>query len=355
MRQLNYIKAATLEWHDVPSPELSSPEAALVRPLVVSTCDMDGVVISGLARLKGPVAVGHEGVAVVLDVGESVGSVRPGDRVIVPWKISCGKCEKCRLGFTAHCRAVPREAAYSWGPTAREYGGFLSDEVLVPFADHMLVPLPPELDPGLASGLSDNIVDAWRAVGPPLARRPGGSVAIAGGGGPGSIGLMACGLAGASGAGEVLYMDWSADRRAVAERWGALTIDTSDSLPERLAHRDFDVTVDASGNPAALALVARHTGDNGICTSTAGAIYALGDVPMPVFHLYRRSAEFHTGWVHTRALIDEPLRLLREGRFDPAPVVTRTLPFSEAADALVEPFTKLIFERDPEPAERAAG
>lgn len=180
MQQLNYIKARTLEWHETAAPRLVSDDAALVRPLVVSTCDMDGVVISGLAPLKGPIAVGHEGVAEVVEIGNNVARVAPGDRVIIPWKISCGVCEKCRLGFTAHCRTVPREAAYSWGPTAREYGGFLSDLVLVPFADHMLVALPPDLDPQIACGLSDNIVDAWRAVGPPLTRRPGGSVAIAG-------------------------------------------------------------------------------------------------------------------------------------------------------------------------------
>lgn len=158
---------------------------------------------------------------------------------------------------------------------------------------------------------------------------------------------MACGLAKGLGAAEVLYMDWSEERRAVAERWGAQTIDSAEALPERLPHRDFDVTVDASGNPAALALVARHTGDNGICTSTAGAIYAFGDVPMPIFHFYRRSVEFYTGWVHTRTLIDEPLRLLQTGAFDLTPVVTRTLPFSDAAEALVEPFTKLVFVSDP--------
>lgn len=118
MRQLNCISAGTLEWHEVAEPSLPSEKAALVRPLIVSTCDMDGVVISGLAPLRGPVPVGHEGVGEVVDVGDAVTALAPGDRVIIPWKISCGECAKCLAGLTAHCTAMPPEAAYSWGPTA---------------------------------------------------------------------------------------------------------------------------------------------------------------------------------------------------------------------------------------------
>lgn len=345
MRQLNYIAAGKLEWHDVGAPALASEEAAIVRPLVVSTCDMDGVVIAGLAPLRGPVPVGHEGVGEVVEVGEEVSAFAPGDLVIVPWKISCGRCERCRRGFTAHCRSVPREAAYSWGPTAQEYGGFLSDSILVPYADHMLVRVPAGLDPTVACGLSDNIVDAWRAVGVPLGERPGGSVLIAGGGGPGSIGLLAAGLAASLGAGEVVYLDRDPGRRAIAAAWGARTVDTAAGLPERLEPREFDITVDAAGDPAALNLVARHTGDDGICVCTAGAIYARADVPMPVFHLYRRAVEFRTGWVHTRALVEEPLALIAGGGFDPSPATDAVHPFESAAEALVEPFTKLVFSR----------
>src|SRR4051812_18604715 len=109
MRQLNYIKTRTLEWHDVPDPKLPSDTAAIVRPYAASTCDFDGVVIQGQVPLRGPVAVGHEGVGEVVEIGDAVGKVKPGDQVIIPWKISCGECEKCRLGLTAHCLSVPFE------------------------------------------------------------------------------------------------------------------------------------------------------------------------------------------------------------------------------------------------------
>jgi alcohol dehydrogenase len=302
---------------------------------------MDGGVISGLAPFRGPLPVGHEGVGEVVEVGDAV-RLRPGDKVIIPWKISCGECPNCERGFTAHCTSVVREAAYSWGPTAREHGGFLSDLVVVPWADHMLYPLPAGMDPTVASGLSDNIVDAWRAVAPPLEQRPGGRVLVAGGGGPGSIGLWGAALAAALGAGEVTYLDWDPGRRQLAEEYGVThAIDTSAGPPELDGH--FDVTVDSSGNPEALGLVLRYTADNGICTSTAAAFYAAGDVPLPVLHMYRRAVTFQTGWVHTRPLMGQPLELIRHGRFDPRPAFTAVLPFEQAAEALVEPFTKLVF------------
>jgi threonine dehydrogenase-like Zn-dependent dehydrogenase len=342
MRQLNYITTGTLEWHDVPAPRLPSDKAALVRPLVVSTCDRDGGVISGLVRFRGPVPVGHEGVGEITDVGDAVKNFRPGDRVIMPWKISCGECAKCQMGLTAHCQSVPHEAAYGWGPTAREWGGFLADLVAVPWADHMLCPLPDGLDPLAASGLGDNITDAWRAVGPQLAERPGGHVLVAGGGGPGSIGLFAAGLAHALEAGEIVYLDPSPERRALAaELYCAEIWDGSEGLLDEL-DAGFDVTVDASGNPEMLGYALAHTGANGTCTSTSASVYAGADVPIPALHMFRWDVTLKTGWVHTRPLMGDPLALIVEGKFDPRAVTTAVVEFDQAAEALAQPFTKLV-------------
>ena len=76
-----------------PTPELSGGVDALVRPIAVATCDLDAAVVAGRAPLPGPFAFGHEFVADVLEIGESVTSVRAGDRVIVPFQVSCGTCD----------------------------------------------------------------------------------------------------------------------------------------------------------------------------------------------------------------------------------------------------------------------
>ena len=85
---------------------------------------------------------------------------------------------------------------YGFGAVGRDSGGFLSDVVRVPWADHMLVPLPDGLDPVAVASASDNIPDAWRTVGPAARegarRHRAGRRAVRA---PGSIGLYAAGIA----------------------------------------------------------------------------------------------------------------------------------------------------------------
>ena len=68
-------------------------------------------------------------------------------------------------------------------------------------------------------------------------------------------------------------------------------------------------------------------------------------VPIDVYDMYRKSVRFETGWVHTQSLIDEPLALIANGKFDPSPVTTAVVDWDQCADALVDPFTKLIITR----------
>ncbi len=345
MQQLNYIATRKVEWHEVAAPALPGPDGALVRPLVVSTCDMDGAVLQGAVPLKGPVPLGHEGVGEVIETGPDVTKVKPGDRVIMPWKIACGSCLHCGRGHTAQCTSVAREAAYGWAPTAPEWGGFLQDVVPVPWADTMLTPLPAGMDPLKASGLGDNIPDGWRAIGPHIASRPGADVLVCGGTAPGSIGLFAVGFAKALGAGRVAYADHDAGRLAIADAYGAEAVEIGEAGLDGIDTR-FDITVDSSANPDRLTQLLKLTGPAGVCTSTSAAVYIFGDVPVPMFHMYRNSISLHTGWVHTHTVMPEPMKLIADGTFDPMPVTTKVVDWAAAADALVEPFTKLIIRRD---------
>jgi threonine dehydrogenase-like Zn-dependent dehydrogenase len=267
MQQLNYIKAGLLEWHEVPpTPSLPDDDAVLVRPLTVSTCDFDGVVLSGLIPMKGPLPFGHEGEGVVIDAGQGVRRFKMGDRVIIPWKIACGSCVAGGRGHTAQCSTVPPEDSYSWGPRADIWGGFVSDAVVVPWADQMLTVLPPDIDPIQACGVADNISDGSRAVAPHLAAKPGGSVLVTGGLPPGSIRLYAAGLAKSLGASRAVYASPSAKINAIAAQMGCQVIDTKAQALNTIKDT-FVVTVDSSGDPAALPHLLRLTGSAGVCTS----------------------------------------------------------------------------------------
>ncbi|HJQ83935.1 MAG TPA: alcohol dehydrogenase catalytic domain-containing protein, partial [Candidatus Binatia bacterium] len=138
MRALTYVGPGALEWRDVEPPTLGGAGEALVRPLAVATCDLDAVIVRGLSPFAPPFPLGHECVAEVLEVGDGVRTVRPGDRVVVPFQPACGDCAFCRRGLTATCSAVPRTSMYGIGAAGGDWGGALSDVLRVPFADAML-------------------------------------------------------------------------------------------------------------------------------------------------------------------------------------------------------------------------
>ncbi|MCK9896262.1 alcohol dehydrogenase catalytic domain-containing protein [Frankia sp. AgB32] len=132
MRQLVLDVPGSYSWHDAADPELTAPEQAIVRPVAVACCDLDVAVAQSRAPLPPGYAQGHEGVAEVVAVGGAVTTLRPGDRVVVPFQLNCGHCRECRRGVTGSCSTVPPWAMYGLGSIAGlDAGGFLADLVSV--------------------------------------------------------------------------------------------------------------------------------------------------------------------------------------------------------------------------------
>jgi threonine dehydrogenase-like Zn-dependent dehydrogenase len=343
MRALTYVGPRQLEWRDVDDPRLAGDGEAIVRFAAVATCDLDALIVGGASPFPAPFTLGHEGVAEVLEVGDGVTSVRPGDRVLVPFQLSCGVCGACRAGRTGNCETVPFAATYGFGfgPENTKWGGFLSDAVRVPYADAMLVPVPDGLASELAAGASDNITDAHRAVAPWLAERPGAPVLVCGGASSGSIGLYAVAQALALGSEDVLYVDPDPGRRAIAEGYGARVLG---EVPEQLDER-FPITVDAAGTREGLALAVGSLDRDGVCTSSAIYFDPSMVPPLPLLQMYVMVGTFTTGRIHARRDAPAVLELLAGGELDVAPVTTKVVAFDDAADALLEDYTKLVFSR----------
>jgi threonine dehydrogenase-like Zn-dependent dehydrogenase len=336
VRQLTYTEGGKPEWREAPDPALEGDRQALVRPLVVATCDLDLLVTRGHVPVQDGLPVGHEGVAEVVEVGDAVTSVEPGDLVSVPFQVSCGECESCRRGRTGNCRSVGRMASYGI-PIGENHGGFLSDLVRVPFADAMLLGVPEGIDPAAIASLSDNIPDGWRAVGPQLADEPGADVLICGGGG--SIGLYAVDIAVALGAGRV---DWAGGTDAHRELAGALGANVLDQeFPERLG--PYPITVDFSGTHEGLACALRSTAPDGVCT--VNAIYFEPTTPVPMLEMYSKIMRVDTGRVHARPAMDSVLDLVREGSISPERVTAETAAWDDAAEAVADHRGKLVISR----------
>ena len=339
MLQLTYTAPGDLQWREAPEPRLSSDRAALVRPVAVATCDLDALIIGGGSPFQPPFPLGHECVAEVVDLGDRVTGLRTGQLVSVPFQISCGECARCRRGLTANCSEVEFMSTYGFGPAVTRWGGFLCDLVCVPYAEHMLVPVPPEIAPASIASASDNISDAWRAVGPPLAEQQGASVLVVGGAAAGSIGLYAAGIAVALGAEAVVYVDGDPARLQVAKKLGAEPVADP---PRRLG--PFPVTVDSSADPEGLALALRSTAPDGICTSTA--IYFAEQPSLPLLEMYTKGITFRTGRANARPAMPHVLDLVAAGHLHPELVTTRRVAWADAAAALTElGWTKLVIER----------
>lgn len=340
MRQLVRPHAGTLTWEEIPEPQLTGAAQALVRPLAVATCDLDGPIASGESPIPGPIAMGHECVAEVLEVGGDVESVRPGDRVVVPFQISCGTCAMCRRGLTGSCARFDGRQMFGFGAFAGDWGGMLCDVVRVPYADAMLVPLPGDLDPVAVASASDNLPDAWRCVAPQLAAYPGADVLVLGGKAR-SIGLYAAGIAVALGSRRVRYADDDEQRLAVASNLGAdpVLIERGEQGLAPTA----DIVVDAGATAASLACACRSTAAGGWCTHV-GIIYE-STTSVPLLEMYVSGITLHVGRAMARPGIEPVLALAQTGRLRPELVTDRVLPFEAAAEALLQPHTKLVFEQ----------
>jgi alcohol dehydrogenase len=338
MRALSVSPGARFAWRSAPTPPPPGPDGAVVHPIAVATCDLDRALALGATPFLMPFHFGHECVAEVLTVGERVATVRPGDRVVVPFQISCGRCPRCRAGLSANCESVPPLSMYGFGVGGGHWGGALSDQLAVPYADGMLVRLPDGIEPAAAASVADNISDGFRHVGPHLpallGRDPRAQMLIVGSlrkrsmfsaSVPMYAGLVALAL-GASG---VRFVDARRAIRRQAERLGLTALPPS----ELRGLTPAPLVMDASGAPRGLATALTLTAQDGICSSIGG-LHLHARIPTGL--MYARNATLHVGRTNARAVIPKVLELLAEGRIKPEAVTTHLGSLDDAPSALRE-------------------
>jgi len=339
MQQLTCIDPNQLAWREVPAPRIQADGEALVRPLAVARCDIDRILASGLFPLRGPFALGHECVGEVTALGDAVRGLEIGQRVVVAFQVSCGCCRTCAAGRTALCEKLPTLSDYGMQPLSGvEYGGMLSDLIRVPYAEAMLQPIPPSLDPARLASVSDNVPDGYRAVAPHLAAHPGSELLIVSHGLP-SIPLYAAQAALALGAGRVDFASADTEQLALAERLGAHPIETDLARPAR----SYPIVVDAGVSPVGLQYAIRATEPEGICQSVS--FHPGPGVSLPLGRMYTLGIRFFVGRCHSAALLPEVVGLIAAERLRPETITTRVVDWKDAADAWLEPALKLVVQR----------
>jgi len=343
MRALYYTGSNDVEWRACPEPRIIDPTDALVRPIAASTCDLDQAILHG--RVPGseqPFAIGHEAVGEVLQVGEAVTEIAPGQQVVIPYHISCGACDRCRRGVPLHCRATTTDGLAVYGiPVGADHGGLFSELVRVPFAGHSLVGLPPSVTALQAVSVGDNLTDAYRAIAPHLKERPGADVLILS---TGPTGVMAADIARACGAGKVSYVDRDNARLELAEGLEGVETGLLDEFSPD-AH-EYDITLNATDSKTALRNAILATAPGGQCESMA---FHFNEVALPLLPMHLRCVHFRTSLANVRPHIPAVLELLSGGRIRPEIVHTDVLAFDSLADTLMDAGPKPVYLREPRP------
>jgi threonine dehydrogenase-like Zn-dependent dehydrogenase len=336
VKALFYDGAGGVEWREQEPPVLEEATDALVKPVAVTTCDLDQAILTGgVPGSESPFAIGHEGIGEVIEIGGEVTGIDPGDIVVIPYHISCGHCDRCVQGVPLYCRLTTTEGLAVYGmPAGPDHGGLFSELIRVPFASHSLVALPASLTPVQAVSTGDNLTDAWRAVAPHLKERRGADVLIMS---TCPTGILAADIARACGAGRVRYIDRDPARPELAESLGAETGTLAEFKPDE---HEWDITVNASDSKSALRNAVLATAPGGCCESMA---FHFTEVPMPLLAMHLKCLCFRSSLCNARSHIPHVLALLASGAINPELIQTNLLPFHTAADTLLTAGSKPVY------------
>ena len=373
-----------LAWHGrrdvrvdtVPDPTIEQPTDAIVRITSTGLCGSD----LHLYELLGPFLdegdiLGHEPMGIVEAVGSEVGTVQVGDRVVIPFNISCGHCWMCTRGFQSQCETTQVHehgtgaALFGYTKLYGQVPGGQAELLRVPQAQYGPIKVPEGPPDERFLFLSDVLPTAWQAV--EYAGIPaGGSVAVVG---LGPIGQMAARIARHRGAGQVFGIDLVPERLDMARRHGIEVIDLTalddlgGELRERTGGRGPDSAIDAvgmeahgsGGAKAAQTLVGLLPGGvaakvmekvgidrlaallscidivrRGGTISISGVYGGMTD-PLPMLQLFDKQLTLRMGQANVRRWIDDLLPLVT-GEGDPLAVgdlATHRVPLAEAPDA----------------------
>ena len=256
MKALTWQAKRTVSVEEVPDPEIIEPTDAIIRVTSTAICgsDLHLYEVLGPFMDKGDV-IGHEPMGIVEEVGSAVTNLKVGDRVVVPFTVSCGHCYMCKRGFQSQCETT-QVRKYDKGATlfgySRLYGslpGGQAEYLRVPHADYGPVKVPSVGEDERYLFLSDVLPTAWQGV--KYAAVPeGGTLAVLG---LGPIGQMAARI-GAHFGYRVIGVDPVAERRTMAARHGIEVLDGGEGVVEKLQEltdgRGPDSIVDAVGMEA---------------------------------------------------------------------------------------------------------
>jgi threonine dehydrogenase-like Zn-dependent dehydrogenase len=372
MRALTWHGTADVRVETVPDPEIEAPTDAIVRITSSAICGSDLHLYSVLGPFLEPGDVlGHESMGIVEEVGSEVSGIAPGDRVVVPFNISCGHCWMCQRGLYAQCETTQ---VHEYGTGASLFGytklygqvtGGQAEFLRVPQAQFGPIKVPEGVPDERFLYLSDVLPTAWQAVA--YADLPTNGTAAVFGLGP--IGQMCARIARHRGF-RLIGLDLVPERLRMAERHGVEVVDVRDEddvsalLRDMTGGRGPDSVIDAVGMEAhgspfgefaqklagllpdsiaenlmqkagvdrlAVLTACIESVRRGGTVSLSGVYGGMAD-PLPMLQMFDKGIALRMGQAHVRRWTDDLMPLVLDDR-DPLSVMdlaTHHLPLEQA-------------------------
>ncbi|MFD9861625.1 Zn-dependent alcohol dehydrogenase [Streptomyces alboflavus] len=319
------------------------PGKARIRVRATGLCHSDVSAMNGVLPQPAPFVPGHEGAGEILEVGDGVANVKPGDRVLVCWLPACGQCPACRRGQTQLCLAGFMNAGT---PNFRRSGdisdlfgfagtGTFAEEIVVDAS--CAVPIPDDVPFDIAALIGCGVTTGLGAAINTAEVAPGSSVAVIGCGG---VGVSAIQGARIKGAAEIVAVDPVASRREAALRFGATQAVAPDELSDarqRVTEGEgFDYVFEVVGKSATTRTAYEMTRRGGtLCVVGAGAMD--DQVQFNMFELFfdeKRILPSLYGGGDVLRSYERAIALWRAGRVDLEGMITHRVRLTEINEAL---------------------
>jgi threonine dehydrogenase-like Zn-dependent dehydrogenase len=361
MRALVYEGPYRVRVREKPDPRIEHPDDVILRVTRSAICGSDLHLFHGFVPdTRVGTTFGHEFTGVVEELGPSVRTLRRGDRVLVPFNISCGTCFYCSRGLFGDCESSNpsndlASGVYGYSHTTGGYDGGQAEYVRVPFADVGPMKIPEDLEDEDVLLLTDVLPTGYQGA-EMGGVREGDTVVVLG---CGPVGLAAARSAWLLGARRVISVDRVEARLRFAERWaGAETVDlreVGDPVPllrELTGGRGADVCIDAvgleaSGSGAQTLLGRKLKLVAGSAIALAWAIHAVrkgGTVSIvgvygppanlvPIGAAMNKGLTLRMAQANVKRYLPHLLEHVRAGRLDGRGLVTHRFPLEHAARA----------------------
>ncbi|MBZ9728065.1 glutathione-dependent formaldehyde dehydrogenase [Salegentibacter sp. JZCK2] len=346
--------------YDMPYPEIEHPGDAIVRVLRSCICGSDLHLYHGLVPdTRVGMTFGHEFVGEIVDIGSDVKNVKTGDKVIVPFNISCGKCVFCKQELYGNCHeANPQATAvggiFGYSHTAGGYNGGQAEYVRVPYADVGPTVIPEWMDLDDAVLLTDIVPTGYQAA--EMGGIQKGDTVVVFGAGP--IGIMAAKCAWLFGAGRVIVIDELEYRLEFVKKYAQCEVYNFKSLEDPVVFikkttdsLGADVCIDAVGAEAAgdamntllgrkLLLqggstTALHWAINSVkkggIVSIVG-IYGPTACLVPMGNVVNKGITIRANQAAVKRLLPRLIEHVKNGVIDPKQLITHRIPLEEVAE-----------------------